>query len=342
MRRCLLAAAATAALAAPCDLFAQHGTPCAAAHATTRALFSAFAGALYQLQRSSDNATLDIGVLNAGGTADAASHDRFCAGGPAPPPPPPPPPPGLPPLNTVVRLQPAALPSLAFRHCYSQGFVTPAGDSGSDHAFRLLPALSGAAGAYSFQSANFPAQYIAPMAGDRGRAGIVEAPAAADASWRLAPVAGGFSITSLAPGVGSLVVGANLSGTCAHSYSAPSASAYLGQAPSAWVIAPEGAGPYPPRADCVILKIYDQSGNGNHLLPATPAINNQNYDNPVNASRHPITVGGKKAYSAYFESGMGYRAQNTSQVARGNDPETLYMVTSGTHTNAGCCFDYVR
>ena len=36
---------------------------------------------------------------------------------------------------------------------------------------------------------------------------------------------------------------------------------------------------------------------------------------------------------------MGYRAQNTTKVARGNDPETIYMVTSGTHFNAECCFD---
>ena len=96
----------------------------------------------------------------------------------------------------------------------------------------------------------------------------------------------------------------------------------------------------PPRADCVVLTIYDQTGNGNHLLPATPAINNPAYDNPVNATRHAISVGGHTVYGAYFETGMGYRAQNTTAVARNNDAETLYMVTSGTHFNDGCCFDY--
>jgi len=91
----------------------------------------------------------------------------------------------------------------------------------------------------------------------------------------------------------------------------------------------------------VIQKIYDQSGNGNHLLPATPAINNPNFDNPVNATRHPISLGGHKVYGAYFESGQGYRAQNTTGgVARGNEPETIYMVTSGKHVNSMCCFDY--
>lgn len=94
---------------------------------------------------------------------------------------------------------------------------------------------------------------------------------------------------------------------------------------------------YPARADCVVQKIYDQSGNGNHLLISTPAINNPAYNNPVNATRHPISMNGHKAFGAYFETGMGYRAQNTSKVAVENEPETIYMVTSGTHLNAGCC-----
>lgn len=84
-----------------------------------------------------------------------------------------------------------------------------------------------------------------------------------------------------------------------------------------------------------------QSGNRNHLLPATPAINNPAYDNPVNATRHSINIAGSKAYGAYFETGMGYRAQNTSKVAVANQPETVYMVTSGTHVNGMCCFEYV-
>ena len=48
-------------------------------------------------------------------------------------------------------------------------------------------------------------------------------------------------------------------------------------------------------------------------------------------------MNGHKAFGAYFETGMGYRAQNTSKVAVENEPETIYMVTSGTHLNAGCC-----
>jgi hypothetical protein len=71
---------AGAAGSGPCDLYASGGTPCVAAHSTTRALYSAYNGPLYQVRRSSDNTTRDIGLLSAGGYADAAAQDSFCAG----------------------------------------------------------------------------------------------------------------------------------------------------------------------------------------------------------------------------------------------------------------------
>jgi len=43
-------------------------------------LFGAYNGALYQVRRSSDNTTRDIGELGAGGVANAATQDSFCAG----------------------------------------------------------------------------------------------------------------------------------------------------------------------------------------------------------------------------------------------------------------------
>ena len=185
--RLLLLALVASTQAAPCDIYAASGTPCAAAHSMVRALFSNGSGPLYQLKRFHDNATLDIYPLARGGFADAASHDKFCAG------------------STTTK--------------------------------------------------------------DR-----------------------------------------------------------------------RGLG-YPPRADCVVSKLYDQTENANDLLPATPAVSNPAYDNPVNASRHPVNAGGHKVYGAYFETGMGYRAQNTKNVAQGNAPETIYMVTSGTHLNNECCFE---
>src|SRR3954468_11612790 len=69
-----------AATQGPCDLYAAGGTPCVAAHSTTRALYGAYNGALYQVKRASDNATRDIGPLSAGGVANATTQDSFCAG----------------------------------------------------------------------------------------------------------------------------------------------------------------------------------------------------------------------------------------------------------------------
>ncbi|KAF8192379.1 arabinofuranosidase B [Mycena galopus ATCC 62051] len=65
--------------AGPCDIYASGGTPCVAAHSTTRALFSAYSGSLYQIKRGSDGATTNIGPLSAGGVANAAAQDSFCA-----------------------------------------------------------------------------------------------------------------------------------------------------------------------------------------------------------------------------------------------------------------------
>lgn len=71
----------------PCDIYAAAGDPCVAAHSTTRALYAAYNGPLYQVRRQSDGKTLDIGVvqptaspvLDPGGYANAAAQDAFCA-----------------------------------------------------------------------------------------------------------------------------------------------------------------------------------------------------------------------------------------------------------------------
>jgi hypothetical protein len=71
----------------PCDIHAAAGDACVAAHSTTRALYASYNGPLYQVLRQSDGKTLDIGVVqpvavpvpDAGGYADAAAQDAFCA-----------------------------------------------------------------------------------------------------------------------------------------------------------------------------------------------------------------------------------------------------------------------
>lgn len=61
----------------PCDLYAP-ATPCVAAFSTTRALYRAYTGPLYQVTRESDQAQNDIGLLP-DGYADAKKQDKFCA-----------------------------------------------------------------------------------------------------------------------------------------------------------------------------------------------------------------------------------------------------------------------
>lgn len=70
----------------PCDIYASAGDPCVGAHSTTRALYQSYTGPLYQVLRQSDGKTLDINVVqpgssssDAGGYADAAAQDAFCA-----------------------------------------------------------------------------------------------------------------------------------------------------------------------------------------------------------------------------------------------------------------------
>ncbi|MFG1642904.1 arabinofuranosidase catalytic domain-containing protein [Amycolatopsis sp. NPDC049252] len=171
------AAPAQAATQGPCDLYAAGGTPCVAAHSTTRALYGAYNGALYQVRRSSDNATRDVGVLGAGGVANAATQDSFCAG-----------------------------------------------------------------------------------------------------------------------------------------------------------------------TTCLITVVYDQSGRGNHLTQAPPGGFSGpaagGYDNLANATAAPITVGGQKAYGVFVAPGTGYRNNNATGTATGDQPEGMYAIFDGTHYNGGCCFDY--
>lgn len=86
----------------------------------------------------------------------------------------------------------------------------------------------------------------------------------------------------------------------------------------------------------------------------------------ANAKKDKLMVGGHPVYSAYFEGGMGYRIDKTKNIAIHDEAETMwarglmktnegnfvnsvsytfliyrYMVTSGTHYNNRCCFDYV-
>jgi hypothetical protein len=90
---------------------------------------------------------------------------------------------------------------------------------------------------------------------------------------------------------------------------------------------------------CMITRIYDQSGDHNDLTIEGPGGNGgQDIGAPANAL--PVTAGGHQVYGVEISAGMGYRNDKTIGVATNGAPEGMYMVTSGTHVNGSCCFDY--
>ncbi|WP_329459563.1 arabinofuranosidase catalytic domain-containing protein [Streptomyces sp. NBC_01497] len=71
---------ANAAGSLPCDVYGGAGTPCVGAFSTVRALYTSYDGSLYQVTRVQDGAKLDIGLVGAGGYADAGAQNAFCNG----------------------------------------------------------------------------------------------------------------------------------------------------------------------------------------------------------------------------------------------------------------------
>jgi hypothetical protein len=95
---------------------------------------------------------------------------------------------------------------------------------------------------------------------------------------------------------------------------------------------------------CEISIIYDQSGNGNDLSRAPPGgfdgPADGGYDNLADATAAPITLNGQRAYGVSIEPGMGYRNNEATGIATGDDAEGMYAVLDGTNYNDQCCFDY--
>ena len=69
----------TTTVEGPCDILSSAGNPCVAAHSTVRALFGSYSGPLYNVTRSSDGVSQNVGVLSPGGFANKPAHDAFCA-----------------------------------------------------------------------------------------------------------------------------------------------------------------------------------------------------------------------------------------------------------------------
>src|SRR5204862_459411 len=91
---------------------------------------------------------------------------------------------------------------------------------------------------------------------------------------------------------------------------------------------------------CVISIIYDQSGNGNDLKKAPPGGAKTTEGKEANAKSLPIKIGGHDVYGEHNPAGVGYRNNTAKGTAKGDNPQTVYMVASADYKNAGCCFDY--
>jgi hypothetical protein len=93
---------------------------------------------------------------------------------------------------------------------------------------------------------------------------------------------------------------------------------------------------------CVITVLFDQSGRGNDLwYQGSSVVPGSPQTRPAVATTESLAVGGSKAYSLYINPGTSYwRDGHLTGVPTGSAPEGMYMVTSGTHVNSGCCFDY--
>ena len=91
---------------------------------------------------------------------------------------------------------------------------------------------------------------------------------------------------------------------------------------------------------CTISVIYDQSGKGNHLTKAPPGGDKKTEGKEANAKALPLTIGGHNVYGEHNPAGYGYRNNQAVGTATGDNPETIYMITSGDYFNGGCCFEY--
>jgi hypothetical protein len=98
-------------------------------------------------------------------------------------------------------------------------------------------------------------------------------------------------------------------------------------------------------ATCTISLIYDQSPNKNHL-PKSPDTLWLKNANEAFATDGKITINGHTAYGIYVNNSfahtrdVGYRNNNCTGIAKGDEAESMYMVLDGKRFSQWCCFDY--
>jgi hypothetical protein len=95
---------------------------------------------------------------------------------------------------------------------------------------------------------------------------------------------------------------------------------------------------------CTISKIYDQSPKKNDLtLTSGGWIGDRAKE--VDAFGVKIKLAGKTVYGVHITgetnmAGNGYRNNAAVGTAKGDEPESMYMVANGKSYNDKCCFDY--
>src|SRR5580693_7037748 len=90
---------------------------------------------------------------------------------------------------------------------------------------------------------------------------------------------------------------------------------------------------------CTITRIYDQSSYRNDL-GVGPIGGNGGPDAAAIANALPVTIGGHQVYGVSVQAGVGYRNDVTRGIPVGSQAQGAYMVTSGTHVDALCCYDF--
>jgi hypothetical protein len=93
---------------------------------------------------------------------------------------------------------------------------------------------------------------------------------------------------------------------------------------------------------CTISIIYDQSPSKNDLVKSGVATWLPNGGVEANAASGTVTVSGHTAHGIYVtqNSNVAYRNNATKGVAKGDQPEDMYMVVDGKRYSSVCCFDY--
>jgi hypothetical protein len=94
---------------------------------------------------------------------------------------------------------------------------------------------------------------------------------------------------------------------------------------------------------CTIMRIYDQSDHGNFLEAEIPGstVGGFQGQTAANAAAETLNVGGNKVYSLFTRPYQAYwRDGSQSGMPLGAEPQGIYIVTSGTHFNGGCCYNY--